>query len=204
MSTPTRVASGIEFAELTSGGGGFVCGRTAAGRAYCWGTGFANGWAPITPTSPRGDMLFSQISAGSYHVCGVAVADGLGYCWGRLQGSPLGWMFPDGVRETPVAIPGGLRYTSVSAGGNFTCGVTGSGSYCLGAARLSNSDGGPSPRAIPKEEQHRFVVISGGDYHACAIDANGGGWCWGMNTAGQVGAGEYGSSPTEPLQLRIP
>ena len=204
LPTPTRVGSGIEFAELTSGGGGFVCGRTAAGRAYCWGTGFANGWAPITPTSPRGDMLFSQISAGSYHVCGVAVADGLGYCWGRLQASPLGATIPDGVRDAPVAIPGGLRFTSVSAGGDFTCGVTSSGSYCLGAARLSNSDGSSSPRPIPKEDQHRFVAISGGDYHACAIDANGGGWCWGTNFAGQVGAGEFGSSPTEPLQLRIP
>ena len=203
MPTPTLVPGGMQFAELT-GGSGFVCGRTTAGRAYCWGTGFANEWAPTTPTPPPGNLLFSQIGAGPYHVCGVAMADGLGYCWGQIYEHPLGSAIPDGKRETPVAIPGGLRFTSVSAGGGFTCGVTTSASVCIGGSNLSNSDGGSSPRAIPREDLHRFVSISSGWSHACAIDVNGGGWCWGRNSEGQVGAGEVGSNSTDPLQLRIP
>jgi len=198
---PTLVPGGIKFAEVTAGGGGFVCGRTSAGRAYCWGS--VAGWAGSTPTATKGDVLFSQISAGSYHVCGVAIADGLGYCWGRLDGRPLGNSVPQGTGDTPVAVPGALRYENIAAGGGFTCGVTASGSFCVGiGALLSNSGTSSSPTPIPAEDRHRFATISGGSFHACAIDTNGGGWCWGRNFEGQVGAGES-QAATEPRQLRI-
>jgi hypothetical protein len=201
QSIPTPLPGGIQFAELTGGGGGFVCGRTVAGRAYCWGE---ITWAGSTPTAPKGDVLFSQISAGAYHVCGVAIADGQGYCWGRLEAQQLGPSLPSGVRDTPVAIPGGLRFTSISAGGGFTCGVTAAGSYCLGNTALSNAAGpDPSPRPIPLEETHRFVTISGGWFHACAIDTKGGGWCWGRSVLGSLGAGEPNVGGRDPLQLRI-
>ena len=198
---PTLVPGGIKFAELTAGGGGFVCGRTSAGRAYCWGS--ADTWAGSTPTATKGDVLFSQISAGASHVCGVAIADELGYCWGRLDARPLGSSVPQGTRETPVAVPGALRYENIAAGGGFTCGVTASGSFCVGIGTLlSNSGTSSSPTPIPAEDQHRFTTISGGSFHACAIDTNGGGWCWGRNFEGQVGAGES-QAATEPRQLRI-
>jgi len=148
-------------------------------------------------------VLFSQISASSYHVCGVAIADGLGYCWGRLDTQPLGSSVPQGTRETPVVVPGGLRYENIAAGGSFTCGVTASGSFCVGGTLLGNSVMGSSPMPIPAEDRHRFATISGGSFHACAIDTNGGGWCWGRNFEGQVGAGEYQTAATEPRQLRI-
>ena len=198
---PTLVPGGIKFAELTAGGGGFVCGRTSAGRAYCWGSAYT--WAGATPTATTGDVLFSQISASTYHVCGVAMADGLGYCWGRLDTQPLGSSVPQGTRETPVVVPGALRYANIAPGGGFTCGVTASGSFCLGATLLSNSGPGSSPTPIPAEDRHRFATISGGSYHACAIDTNGGGWCWGRNYEGQIGAGEFQTPAAEPLQLRI-
>jgi alpha-tubulin suppressor-like RCC1 family protein len=198
---PALVPGSIQFADLT-GGRGYVCGRTSAGRVYCWGSVFT--WAARTPTAVRGDMLFAQISAGASHACGVALADGLGYCWGRMDTYPLGSAIPQGVRETPVAIPGGLRYASVAAGSTFTCGVTTSGSYCFGTALLSNSSLDSSPRAIPKDDRLRFVTLSAGASHACAIDPNGGGWCWGGNSVGQVGAGDVNSGVGEPLQLRIP
>jgi alpha-tubulin suppressor-like RCC1 family protein len=201
LSTPTLVAGGLQFADLTGGGGGFVCGRTTAGRAYCWGTTTYT-WAGQAPTAPRGDVLFSQISASRYHVCGVAIADGLGYCWGRLDGRPLGSTIPEGTRDTPVAIPGGLRFTSVAAGDSFTCGVTTSGSSCVGTTYLPNGNK-PTPTPIPMEDRHRFVTITGGMTHACAIDVSGGAWCWGRNFEGQVGAGEFNSMAFEPLQLRI-
>jgi alpha-tubulin suppressor-like RCC1 family protein len=198
---PTLVPGGIQFADITAGGGGFVCGRTSAGRAYCWGSAYT--WAGATPTATTGDVLFSQISASTYHVCGVAMADGLGYCWGRLDTQPLGSSVPQGTRETPVVVPGALRYANIAPGGGFTCGVTASGSFCLGATLLSNSGPGSSPTPIPAEDRHRFATISGGSFHGCAIDTNGGGWCWGRNYEGQIGAGEYQTPATEPRQLRI-
>jgi len=151
----------------------------------------------------KGDQLFSQISAGDYHVCGVAIADGLGYCWGRLDAHPLGSSVPEGTRDTPVAVPGALHYSTIAAGGGFTCGVTDSGSFCVGVTDLSNSGTTSSQTPIPAEDRHRFATISGGSMHGCAIDTNGGGWCWGRNFEGQVGAGEYETVATEPRQLRI-
>jgi len=198
--TPAPVPGGIRFAELTSGGSGFVCGRTREGRAYCWGTTDYT-WAGPTPTAVKGDLLFSQISAGLFHVCGVAISNGLGYCWGQLDLQPLGPSVPAGSRDTPVAVPGGLRFTSIAVGVSFTCGVTASGSYCLGQTYLSNG-GGAAPSPIPMEDRHRFTTISGGALHACAIDVNGGAWCWGRNFEGQVGAGESGLV-TSPLQIRM-
>jgi alpha-tubulin suppressor-like RCC1 family protein len=198
---PTLLPGGIQFSELTAAGGGFVCGRTSAGRAYCWGSSYT--WAGAAPTAPGGNLLFSQISASDYHVCGVAISDGLGYCWGRLDGRPLGRSIPEGTRETPVAIPGGLRFSNIAAGGSFTCGVTSTGSFCLGGTYLDNSDNN-SPTPIPREDRMRFATISGGSFHACAIDTAGGAWCWGRNYEGQVGAGEFNTIVSEPLQLRIP
>ncbi len=34
---PVRVAGGLRFAGLSTGGGDFSCGRTTQGRIYCWG-----------------------------------------------------------------------------------------------------------------------------------------------------------------------
>jgi len=196
---PTLAPGGIKFVDLT-GGGGFVCGRTYTGRAYCWGNG--DTWAGATPTPPRGDLLFSQINVGVYHVCGVAVSDGLGYCWGRMDARPLGMTVPTGTRDTPIAIPGGLRLASVSAGNGFTCGVAENGSYCLGNTGLSNNIV-DSYVAVPGEPRQRFATLASGQFHACAIDTRGGGWCWGRNFEGQVGAGERSSPATEPYQLLI-
>ena len=39
-------------------------------------------------------------------------------------------------------------------------------------------------------------------FPALAIDSSGGVWCWGLNTAGQVGAGESGTI-SSPLQVRV-
>jgi len=200
-STPTLLPGGIQFADLTGGGGGFICGRTSVGRAYCWGTSYT--WAGSTPTAPKADALFSQISAGLYHVCGVAIADGQGYCWGRIEAAQLGPSVTPGSRDTPIPVPGGLRFTSIAAGGGFTCGTTASRSYCVGNTSLRSTGTGPSPEPIPLEDRHRFVTISGGFYHACAIDTQGGGWCWGHSIYGSVGAGEHTAGATDPLQLRI-
>jgi hypothetical protein len=200
VSVPTPVPGGLKFVELTAGGGSFVCGRTTEGRAFCWGSTYS--WAGTTPTAVQGNVMFSQISAGNYHVCGVSIADGQGYCWGRMDGQQLGQSVGSGSRIIPVAVPGGLRFTSIAAGGSFTCGVTASGSYCIGPTYLSNVDRS-NPTRIPLEDRHPFVTIAAGTMHSCAIDTKGGGWCWGRTFEGQVGAGEPMAGPGDPLQLRI-
>ena len=197
-SAPTLVPGGIQFLELT-GGDGFVCGRATGGRAYCWGSGIE--WVAGLVPALMSDIPFSQISAGAYHACGLVAADNTAVCWGRIT-RQLGPGVAQGLYRQPIRVPGEIRFTSIAAGGGFTCGTTDAGSYCLGLAGLRN-DGGldPLPKPIPKESEYRFARIVGGPFHACAIDRVGGGWCWGMNLYGQVGVADFVSET--PLQLRI-
>jgi len=109
----------------------------------------------------------------------------------------------EGERQAPIAIPGTMSFTTIAASASATCGVASTGSYCLGITWLANQQGpDPLPRRIPGESDHPFRTISAGSFHFCAIDQKGGGWCWGIGRAGEVGAGD-GSFPPEPLQLRF-
>ena len=146
---------------------------------------------------------FSQISAGPYHVCGLVAADNTAVCWGRIV-AQLGPGATQGIYRQPIRVPGEIRFTTIAAGGGFTCGTTDAGSYCLGLTGLQNATGpDPLPRPIPRESSHRFATIAGGSFHACAIDRAGGGWCWGTNLYGQVGVADFASDLETPIQLRI-
>lgn len=110
-----------------------------AGSVVCWGSnGFGqlgNG-AAISSTSfsnvavavaaPAG-TVFTSLSAGEYHTCGVTTA-GEAYCWGRNGSGQLGNpSMTDAYSSTPVLVSG-ASWRSISAGELFTCGVTGASS----------------------------------------------------------------------------
>lgn len=107
--TPTAVAGGIAFSSIstwgTNGNSGTTCGLTPSGKAYCWGDDSRGqlGGASVTPlgcnagratcaTSPvpvSGNLTFSTIAVGGWHVCGVTTDGGI-YCWGANDYGQLG------------------------------------------------------------------------------------------------------------------
>jgi alpha-tubulin suppressor-like RCC1 family protein len=105
---PRAVSGGLSF-ERISAGVFHTCAETTTNRAYCWGSntygGLGNGTASdphLTPVAVTGGHLFSQVSAGSFHTCGVTTED-RAYCWGRNFGGAVG----DGTREdrwVPTAV----------------------------------------------------------------------------------------------------
>ena len=83
-----------------------------------------------------GGHTFALVSSGWLHTCGVTTS-GEAYCWGlgdERIGSDLINQQTMPVQTRPVAVSGGLKFDSVSAGRFHTCGVTMSGAaYCWGS-----------------------------------------------------------------------
>ena len=84
---PTAVLTSLTFTSLTAGFA-HTCGvDVLSSMAYCWGanssgqlgTGTTGGQA-LVPTAVFGTLVFTSLTAGYYHTCGMAA--GVAYCWG--------------------------------------------------------------------------------------------------------------------------
>jgi|GEM_PF-4304155 len=76
-----RMATSARFASI-SPGDGLVCGRTAAGEAWCW--------TPTTfVTRVATSLTFSRLALGGQQACGLT-AEGDLYCWGPNPSGALG------------------------------------------------------------------------------------------------------------------
>jgi alpha-tubulin suppressor-like RCC1 family protein len=169
-----------------------------------------------SPTAPRVEGLpllaartaltFQQVSAGGSHGCGVTI-DRRAYCWGLNYNGQLRIGHTTQPIDSPVAVATTLRFRSVSAGGNFTCGVTGAGAlYCWGEngdGQLGNGTTTGSPQPVRVQTGARMREVSAGTHHACAVSVGHILYCWGRNDFGQVGDGSVAqrSVPTRTLGL---
>ena len=139
-----------------------------------------------------------MISAGGFiggATCGVT-PQGVAYCWGDGFRDRLGNGTSNIDSDVPVAVSGGLTFQSISTGlGQAGCGVTTDGlGYCWGtiASTYFRSN---VPAAVPGGLT--FQSISAGYVHNCGIVVGDDAYCWGLNSAGQLGDG----STTTPAVL---
>jgi alpha-tubulin suppressor-like RCC1 family protein len=152
-----------------------------------------------TPVPVPGGLTFRSVVVGSSslsplvygdYACGLA-ADGAAYCWathdnGRGQ-------VPRATVSTPVAVPGGLQYTSLDTYGHHVCGVAVDGTaYCW-------KPGDAAPTQVPGGRSFARVFSS---WRAdCALDAAGKAFCWGWNTNGELGLGFRSSQALTPIAV---
>jgi alpha-tubulin suppressor-like RCC1 family protein len=133
---------------------------------------------------PPSGLVFTSLSAGSFHSCGVSTS-GAAYCWGENSTGALG----NGTTTssaTPVPVEGGLTFAAVSAGYTYTCGVTNAGAlYCWGNAAWSSM--GTSP--LPLAPGLTFASVSAGNSHMCGVTTTGAAYCWGIDFSGEIGGG---------------
>jgi alpha-tubulin suppressor-like RCC1 family protein len=166
------------------------------------------------------------------HACALA-EDGRAYCWGENLHGELGdgtWSrdsAPD-VRA-PVAVTGDLRFTQLSAGMQFTCGVsTDAAVWCWGEGDKGQvgdttqipfcTNDGPTPESacttsrphrIPTEQTSggrrdiRLTSVHAGLRGACAVSEDGGAWCWGFGWRCRLGRCDRGESATA-LRIAVP
>jgi alpha-tubulin suppressor-like RCC1 family protein len=135
-------------------------------------------------------------------VSGTGVARGVG------PGDVTITATSEGVSGT-AAIGGRLRFSSVSAGQDFTCGVTPANTlYCWGrnsAGALGNGTtvNATTPVPVTLPPGVLFDSVSAGQNHACGLSTTGAVYCWGGNVSGQLGTGNT-NPQTVPTLVSAP
>jgi len=169
------------------------------------------------PDERWGDTPFDRVSlsAGTRHGCALLRSEdataGPVFCWGDDTFGQLGRGALGDTRVPPARV-GDFEATAVAAGPHHTCAIDGLDAvWCWGRNERSElgtegeSRGSPAP--VPLDGAIVAIYAGGesglafggdlddvapGAAHSCAIDPEGRAWCWGDNSAGQLGvpAGE--------------
>lgn len=208
-SEPTKISGYLEFASLSSGLA-HTCGLVTDGTAYCWGAnnsgqlgrGYETEYSETaTPTTDA--LVFSALTAGLGHTCGLTV-DGDAYCWGHNAKGQLGTGDTTTVtRPTPVT--GQLQFASLTVGFAHTCGVTTTGAaYCWGWNEEGQvGDGSTSDRSTPVavSGELSFASLAAGRLHTCGLTPTGAAYCWGFGVTGALGDGSKKSRRKSPVAV---
>jgi alpha-tubulin suppressor-like RCC1 family protein len=208
---PQPVIGGLRFVSI-SAGDDHTCGLTRRGAAYCWGDngdgqlgdGTTNDSDENGPQPVIGGLTFTRIIAADDYTCAIT-SRGAAYCWGvNSSDGELGdGTTTDSDANGPQPVIGGLKFVSLSAQEDFTCGLTTRGAaYCwgyngsrgqLGDGTTTTASGVNGPQRVIGG--HRFQALQVGSDGACGLTTRGQTYCWGDNSSdGELGDGTTTSS----------
>lgn len=144
---------------------------------------------------------FTQLAAGSTHVCGIT-GHGEIFCWGASLHGELGptpgipncTRFGPGIKCSGVPVKSSnLRPAVLTAGDMHTCALDASGSaYCWGAnfyGQLGTGTTFDVQTPTPVSGGLTFTQLVTGRMHNCGITPSGDAYCWGWDWTGELGAG---------------
>jgi alpha-tubulin suppressor-like RCC1 family protein len=213
---PVPVAGGRLFRRV-SPGGLHTCGVTTNDRAFCWGLGgqgqIGDGktFQRRTPRLVAGGLSWRQVVAsGAFHSCGITW-DHRAYCWGFNGHGQLGigTTNPLICCLTPMPVAGDRQFAILSAGGDYTCGVTiAHVALCWGDNSTGSlGDGTTIERTRPRAVSGglSFSGVSAGfGGHACGVTTDSRAYCWGGNQFGEVGDGTTNTLRLTPVPVAGP
>jgi len=203
-------AKGLEKVAAISAGAEHTCALLEENTLRCWGEnhqgqlGLGSRGEPVSTPTPVQDLqAILSVSAGDHHTCALA-ANGVVWCWGKNAQGQLGLGSTED-RSQPSRVDDLKDVTSLSAGSAHTCALTRTGRvYCWGdnSAGQTGQDSEAAilrPMAVPGLPPVVSISAGGGQEgsHTCAVTKDGQVFCWGDNSAGQLG--REASSGRAPL-----
>ena len=206
---------------LTSGvtqivaGGRFTCALLDSGTVQCWGDNGSDVMGanthstveplPLTMTGLPNDVV--SLVAGQAHVCALD-ADGAVLCWGSNTFGQIGIGTGSFHSQTPVT-PGNLDsgVVGLTAGHWHTCALlTDDSVKCWGhngrdqLGTDTNGDEQWEPTTVA-DLPDGVTTLTAGLYHTCALTTSGAVWCWGDNSAAQLGDDQAEVQSATPIQV---
>jgi alpha-tubulin suppressor-like RCC1 family protein len=199
-------------------GGRMSCALTSDNRLTCWGQNHkgqigngtvlaSGGVAPTAVSNIPTSFAPAHVDPGGRHVCAAATG-GAVWCWGDDDRNQLGTA-ADGAAA--VNVPGQADTVttarSVATGLEYSCAVlTDDTVSCWGRNHLAQLGRGsvtPASTAAPAAVSIGAPVskVAAGKAFACALTTAGAVWCWGENTASQIGDATAGSPRLAPAQV---
>ena len=155
---------------------------------------------------PEATATWRQVDAGAAHTCAVR-SDGRLFCWGRGDHGELGNGAGDDHAH-PVEVAGGRTdWAVVSAGTFHTCARRRTGQlYCWGMDDWGQlGDGGTSTsQSSPVEVvggRTDWAGVAAGGGTTCAVRRSGRLFCWGDDSAAQLGDGGTNTSQPGPVEV---
>ena len=142
------------------------------------------------------------IAAGIAHTCAITPEGGV-QCWGNNDFGQLG----DGTNtasNVPVDVLGIGGGSTIVAGGNHTCVLSGGDVWCWGQNSQGQvGDGSTADRNVPVKVLSNVADITAGLDYTCAIMVYGQVMCWGNNDQGQLANGTKADSLVPTLATLI-
>jgi alpha-tubulin suppressor-like RCC1 family protein len=200
--SPSPVAPFYTSASMVTTRWLHACALLVDGTAQCWGD---NAWGQLgtgdrisqsIPTDVAGLLgeRGKDVSAGGFHTCAL-LADGGGACWGDNAYGQLGNGTTLAATE-PVNVSGLANAVQIASGFTHTCALVGDGTVqCWGNNDYGQlGTGSRVRRSVPTPTAPLFttaVAITAGGFHTCALLSDGTAQCWGDNSWGQLGTGDF-------------
>ena len=169
------------------------------------------------PSPVRTSVRFQQVSVENTQVCSIDVSDDA-YNWGCGYGS-----IGIGARDTscatstrcidalqPERVVGDLKWSQLSVGNGFTCGVTrDTRGYCWGDVSnvgdvcepngtLGSGELRGSAAPVAVAGGLHFIATHAGTRHACGLTTDSTAVCGGIDSSGQAGIGRVDDAVYRP------
>jgi alpha-tubulin suppressor-like RCC1 family protein len=211
LTVPTQVGAG--YAAVSAGQDRYCALRTDA-TLWCWGDGQSGGLgnggtasSNVPVQEATGGTTWASVTSLAHTSCATTTGHAL-YCWGQNGLGEIG----DGTttdRYGPVPSGSGTDWTGLSGGSFHVCGIrlADASLWCQGDTAhdklghwLAVQIGAPTPLVTGSTAVTDWTTGDVGAEGGCGLRGDATLWCWGIDSAGEVGVGDSAQHPF-PVQV---